>query len=287
MKIHAFNTAVMDVKTNYYKAKGANRLMRLGSVLIDNDFRPVPVYSWAIEHPEGVIVIDTGLTSRVNDFNYFPLFQRPYWLTQYRFHVRPEDEIGAQLRQRGISNNDVRWVVITHAHFDHTSALYQFPHAEVVFSRKEWDDVQAFRSAHFAFPSKWPRSIKAHIIDYLPQPLGPFSESYPLTGDVWLVPTPGHTMGHQSVILQQGELTYFFAGDTSFDLPSLLNNWMDAPAYNAEVDRETRRKILDYAQDTHLIYLTTHDFETETRLNTRAPLVSQPQTLHNRLANPS
>ena len=42
-------------------------------------------------------------------------------------------------------------------------------------------------------------------------PLGPFDQSLPLTaaGDVIIVPTPGHTVGHVSVIVRLAEVTYF------------------------------------------------------------------------------
>jgi hypothetical protein len=47
---------------------------------------------------------------------------------------------------------------------------------------------------------------------------------------------------------------------------------MDAPAANAPVDYETRQRILDYARDTPLVYLTTHDFATADRLENRTPI---------------
>jgi N-acyl homoserine lactone hydrolase len=170
---------------------------------------------------------------------------------------------------------DVRWVVMTHAHFDHSDALYHFPNAQVIFSRKEYEQTMRSRALHFAFPSKWPRSMKPHLIDYVPEPLGPFSESYPLTiaGDVWLVPTPGHTMGHQSVILRDNGMSYFFAGDASFDLPSLLNGTIDAPAENADKVFETRQRIIDYASEKPTVYLATHDAENEHRLSRQITLM--------------
>jgi N-acyl homoserine lactone hydrolase len=274
MRIHALRTANMQVKRSYVAAPGRIRLFRLTSVLLDPNWTDIPVFAWAIEHPEGVIVIDTGETARVHDPNFFPAWQRPYWTSQYRWRIDRMDEIGPQLRVRGIPPEDVRWVVLTHAHFDHTDGLHHFRNAEFIFSRKEWDDTQLYRSARFAFPAHWPKWLKLRLIDHVPERVGPFERSYALTkaGDVRIVPTPGHTMGHQSVILEQDGLTYFFAGDASFDQASLLNGTLDAPAYNSNVVYETRRRILDYASDTPLIYLTTHDHQTEHRLRERIPL---------------
>lgn len=274
MRIHAILTCVMSVKRSYVQGKGRIRLFRLASVFFDSLFVDIPVYAWAIEHPEGTMVIDTGETARVNDPDYFPVLQRPYWTSQYRFKISPQDEIGPQLQARGIEPEAVRWLVLTHTHFDHSDALYHFPNAEVIVSRKEYHDAQTYRSAHFAFPSKWPHWLNPRQIDYVPERVGPFDRSFVLTksGDVRIVPTPGHTMGHQSVILQDEGLSYFFGGDTSFDLPSLLNRTIDAPAFNSNALWDTRRRIINYAHDTPLVYLTTHDFETERRLSQRITL---------------
>jgi len=282
MRIHALRCGQMSVKSNYVEAKGSNRLMRLTSSLLDTSFQEIPIYTWVIEHPEGLIVIDVGETAKVNEPDYFPAWQRPYWKTQYRFRITPADEIGTQMRALNLPPEEVRWLILTHAHFDHTDALYHFPNAKVYFSRREFRDVITFRSAHFAFPSKWPSWLKPQIVPYTPEALGPFNQSFTLTqaGDVHIVPTPGHTMGHQSVILQDEGFTYFFGADTSFDLTSLLNSIIDAPAYNAHKVLETRQRILDFAQDTPLVYLTTHDYQTPIRLQNKETLiVKRPVTL--------
>jgi N-acyl homoserine lactone hydrolase len=280
MRIHAIKAGSLDVKTSFYAGKGKTRAARMTSMLLDRTFKNIPVYSWAIEHPEGIIVIDTGLTSRMRSSSFFPLIQRPYWTSQFRFNITPDEEIGPQLIRRGISPNDVRWVIITHSHFDHTQALYHFPNSEIVFSRADYDAVQAFRLMRFDFPSKWPKGMKIRKIEYMNAPVGPFEQSYPFTraGDVRLIPTPGHTLTHQSVVLRDGGMTYFFAGDASYDLPSLLDGTIDASAMNSNVVLETRKRILKYAATTPLIYMSTHDAGNETRLANRTPLFETVQT---------
>jgi glyoxylase-like metal-dependent hydrolase (beta-lactamase superfamily II) len=56
-------------------------------------------------------------------------------------------------------------------------------------------------------------------VEFRADPVGPFPASYPLTeaGDVLLVPTPGHTHGHLSVIVDQpGQPRLVLAGDASY-----------------------------------------------------------------------
>lgn len=287
MRVHAFNTATIRVKKHYVRAANAAdpvgrwRMSRLTAALLDSEWQTIPTFAWAIEHPEGLIVVDVGESVHINDPDFFPPALSPYFRSQFRWEVSPEREIGAQMKARGLSPADVRWIVLTHTHFDHTDALDNFPNAEVVVSRREWETVQRWRSGHFAFPDKWPPSLRFYTIDYPAEPLGSginpaFTHSYPLTqaGDVRLVPTPGHTLGHQSVVLHDGADTFFFAGDTSFDLPGLFDGTLDAPAFNTDVDLATRANILALARTTPLIYLTTHDFETENRLNARTPIAA-------------
>ncbi|GAB4514585.1 MAG: N-acyl homoserine lactonase QqlR [Anaerolineae bacterium] len=279
MQLHALRTATIDVKRRYVDGVGPHRVARLINSVLDNRFVRIPVFVWVVEHPEGVIVVDTGMSAHVNERDYFPVVQRPFWRTQYRYHLTAEDEVGAQMRRMGIPPEEVRWVVLTHTHFDHSAALYHFPNAEFIISRREYQDITRFRSAHLGFPSKWPDWLRPTAIDFLPEPSGPFELTQPLTmaGDVRLVPTPGHTPGHLSVLVEDGDSVFFLGGDTSFDLTSLLLNWVDAPTFNATALRRTRERILDYARDTRLIYLTTHDPETATRLEDRVPLSAQQQ----------
>jgi len=264
----------MSVKRNYVASNGSNRLLRLFNAIRDRNFCDIPVYVWVIEHPEGIIVIDVGETAHFNDPGFFPAIERPYWHSQYRFKVRSEDEVGAQLRRLGIPPEEVRLVILTHGHFDHTGGLGAFPNAKFLISAKEWRDVIRYRSAHFALPMRFPSWFRPTPIEYTPVPIGSFSESYLVThaGDVCLVPTPGHTMGHQSVILRDGDDTIFFAGDVSFDQESLVNGTIDAPAFNAHVLQKTRYQILAYAHETHLVYLATHDIHTAERLEQRLAL---------------
>lgn len=272
--MQAIRTGTIEVKRRYVEAKGSNRLMRLTNVLLDDEFVSIPVYMWVIEHPEGVIVVDTGETARVNDPDFFPWIQRPYWKSQYRFNITPEEEAGAQLRQMGIPPEEVRWVILTHTHFDHSDGLGAFRNAEFLISRKERDDIYRYRSAHFGFPAKWPDWFKPRVIDYHSSQVGAFDAYYPVTKaeDVLIIPTPGHTLGHQSVIVGHDGIEFFFGGDTSFDLASLLDGTIDAPAFNADKVHETRQRILDYATQTPLVYLTTHDPETPQRLAQRIPI---------------
>jgi Metallo-beta-lactamase superfamily len=94
--------------------------------LLDREWtEPLPIYAFAIEHPEGVIVVDTGETARASQPGYFAGWHPG--VRAFREWVEPEQEIGPQLGRLGIRPSDVRWLVMTHLHTDHAGRLHHFP----------------------------------------------------------------------------------------------------------------------------------------------------------------
>lgn len=67
MNIHAIQTGTVALTTNWREGVGRGR-RRLLNTLLDRQWtEPLPIYAFAIEHPEGVIVVDTGETARVSE----------------------------------------------------------------------------------------------------------------------------------------------------------------------------------------------------------------------------
>jgi hypothetical protein len=47
--------------------------MRQVNMLLDRSWtEPLPIYAWAVETDEGIIVVDTGETARTSESGYFP-----------------------------------------------------------------------------------------------------------------------------------------------------------------------------------------------------------------------
>ena len=67
MKIHAIQTGTVALTRSWREGVGHGK-RRLLNTLFDREWtEPLPIYAFAIEHPEGVIVVDTGETARVGD----------------------------------------------------------------------------------------------------------------------------------------------------------------------------------------------------------------------------
>ena len=145
MKIHAIQTGTVEIKKNQVAGKG-NGFMRLVNVLFGREWvkPPVPIFAWVIEHEEGVIVVDTGETARTAEAGYFPRWH-PYYNLAVRFQVKPEEEVGAQLKQMGIKSKDVIKVILTHMHTDHAGGLHDFPDSVIHVNMHEYKRTRGFQ----------------------------------------------------------------------------------------------------------------------------------------------
>lgn len=275
VRIHALQTGTVAIKERQRNGRGRGRSSPLRVLAARRWTEPLPILAWLIQHPEGLIVIDTGETSRVSEPGYFPRWH-PYYRLAVREWVTPEDEIGPQLRRLGFSPDDVRWVVLTHYHTDHAGGLAHFPNSEIVSSKVDFEFSSGRRGQVRGFlPQHWPRWFSPRLIEPGRQPFGPFPESTALTaaGDVHLLPTPGHTPGHQSVAFEAGDTVFLFAGDVSYTEQLMLQGVVDGVAADPAASRTTLRRVQQLAADRPTVYLPTHDPAAVARL-TRRQIVS-------------
>jgi glyoxylase-like metal-dependent hydrolase (beta-lactamase superfamily II) len=143
MKIHALQTGTVRVKASQAVGRGRGS-MRQVNILFNRTWTEwLPIYAWAIETNEGVIVVDTGETARTGESGYFPLWH-PYYRLAVRFDVTSEQEVGPQLLERGIRPNDVRTVILTHLHTDHAGGLHHFPKSDIFVSEVELKQARGF-----------------------------------------------------------------------------------------------------------------------------------------------
>jgi N-acyl homoserine lactone hydrolase len=279
MKIHAIQTGTVAVTTAWREGVGHGK-RRMLNTLLDREWTdPLPIYAYAIEHPEGVIVVDTGETSRAGEPGYFPRWQ-PYFRFAVREQVEPEQEIGPQLEGLGIRPRDVRRVVMTHLHTDHAGGLNAFRDNEILVTRREAKTAAGFAGRVRGYPSnRFPSWLDPSLVDLPPVAFGPFAESLQLTeaGDVTLVALPGHTPGQMGVIVEDGDHSVFLAGDSSYTQALMLRGAVDGVGADEAAQRLTLERIRTFVAETPTVYLVAHDPETATRLADRQIVERVPQ----------
>jgi N-acyl homoserine lactone hydrolase len=274
MKIHAIQTGTVEIKKNQVIGKGPGPL-RLMNVLFGREWiGAVPIYAWVIEHDEGVIVVDTGDTSRTSESGYFPRWQ-PYYKMAVRFHVKPEEEIGAQLKQMGIGPKDVKKVILTHMHTDHAGGLRHFPESQIFVNMPEYNSWLGLAGQINGYlPHRAPAWFSPSAIVFDQKEEGPFQKVWNVTskGDVKVIATAGHTPAHVSVIAVNEDITYFLAGDASYSEENLLKKIADGVGLNPNISVDTMQRIITYAKSHPTVYLPTHDPNSARRLKNKATL---------------
>jgi glyoxylase-like metal-dependent hydrolase (beta-lactamase superfamily II) len=273
MRIHAIQTGTVAITQNWRRGKGHGSIRRLNTLLDRRWTEPLPIYAWVVEHPEGVVIVDTGETASASQPGYFPGWQ-PYFRFAVKEWVRLDEEIGPQLRALGMDpQHDVRWLVMTHLHTDHAGGLHHFPDTEILVTRTELEFASGLRGRlrGYVANTHWPAWFKPTVLELEPEPLGPFPQSLRLTeaGDVTVVPVPGHTPGQIAVLLEEGDQTVFLAGDSSYTQDLMLRGKVDGVGSDDRAERLTHERIRAYAADTPTVYLPAHDPETEARLAAR------------------
>ncbi len=277
MRIHIIQTGTVAVKQVQRQGRPSGNPIL--NILLDTSWtEPLPIYAFVVDHPEGLIVVDTGETARLAERGYFPWWH-PYFRYGVREWVRPEEEIGPQMRAIGFDPNAVRWVLLTHLHTDHAGGLAHFPNAVHLLSRREYENATGTMGLIRGFlPNRWPHWFRPTLIDMQPESLGPFPGSYRVTqaADVRLVPTPGHTVGHLSVVINTPEVTYLLAGDASYTQELMLQERIDGVSIDRQAARRTLERVHAFCRSAPTVYLPAHDPDTPDRLADRQLAVLSP-----------
>lgn len=258
MEIQALSTGTVRVKHSFlYAREGFRRQL---SLFTPGPFsQPLPIHVWVVEHDGQRILVDTGETSTVNDVPFA------------KFDVEPGEELPAALASIELQPSDIDTVVLTHMHGDHMDGAVHLGGAPVLVNAEEIDYAHSAASRFFSRVLRQPIPSGVHFEPMAldGEPFGAFATSKPLTADgrVVVVPTPGHTPGHMSVMcIDDHGHHVLLAGDATDTLEQLRARRPDAVGPKPEMTVATIDRILAHGSEHPLVYLPSHDPESASRL---------------------
>ena len=191
---------------------------------------PMPFY--VIEHPEGVALFDCGLPAGLTqaDDPYRQALQGQDMLVE----LDEAELTAARLQALDIDPERVRWVVLSHLHFDHAGGLHQVPNATLVVQTREWaagfDEQLAAR--YFLPKMYFDLGHKVMQVDGEHDLFG--------DGSVVTIPSFGHTPGHQSLRVRSREGDHILTGDACYFCQVVESRqfpaFSDAAAMNRSLD---------------------------------------------------
>lgn len=200
----------------------------------DRSIITIPVTVQVLIKPDRVVLVDTGSSpAAIADAEAaWGIVGR-----RVRPHARDPDPLLSGLAKLGLDAGDVTDVVQTHLHMDHTGGLRAFASARI------W--VQASELRWALYPNGY------SALPYIADEIDPRELSYrvldgdaEIDEDVAVYLTPGHTPGHQSVLLRSGGQWQVIVGDVSYTADALRSKRYGGSMWNAEEWWRSRARIL-------------------------------------------
>ena len=147
--------------------------------------KPLPVSDncYLIHHAQGWFLWDTGVADAIAAM---PDGQAP--ADPKATHWRRPKTLAAQLDQLGVKPADIKGMAISHTHPDHIGNVEMFPQAMLYVQKAEYDWPGANNA---------PRFKPEHPVTKLEGDRDVFGD-----GSVTIISTPGHTPGHQSLLVK-------------------------------------------------------------------------------------
>lgn len=161
---------------------------RVGSMLAG---KQIVVTGFLIRHRQGPFLFDSGFGHGTDE-------------TSQRYQVVRYDVVDALARE-GVKASEIKAIANCHLHFDHGGGNHRFPGTTVLAQRAEVDAVHG--------PGY---TIQTDVIDY------PNARFETLDGDgdiapgLRLIPTPGHTKGHQSLVIETRQGRIVLSGQAAY-----------------------------------------------------------------------
>ena len=200
------------------------------------------------------VLVDAG--------DYYWSFKDSTWIPP---NYVPPPSLAAQLESNGVAPEEIKHVIITHAHFDHYSGVTTkkkhneymptFPEAKYYLGQADWKDPRTQKELQNPGSKD---SLTLGVLDKQGM-LELVHDKKTVTKNIEIIPSPGESPGHQIVkFLSSGGEALYCLGDL-FHHPVEIENisWM-APWDDPEINIDSRRKLIEAALKEDALLLAAH-----------------------------
>jgi N-acyl homoserine lactone hydrolase len=217
----------------------------------------IPVPWFVIQHPKGNVVIDGGMAVEVASDA--PGRLNPAFLSAYEPMLSEKQGCVQQLENLAIHPASIKYVLLSHLHWDHTGAVGRFPDAVHIVQRREfeyafapdWFATDAFARRDFDLPG-----LNWYFLE------GSETDCYDLFGDgtIRILLTPGHSVGHQSFLVTLPKTGSVLL---TIDAAYTMDHWQEKalPSFATSTIEAVRsvKKLRQVARQTDALVVTGHD----------------------------
>lgn len=221
----------------------------------DRNRIPLGLRCLLVEAPNALVLVDTGIGNKEDE-----KFREIYGVDNAGSPTRLEDGI----RAAGHEPGDVDIVVSTHLHFDHAGGNTvldddgeirpAFPGARHVVQRAEFDfahtDNERIRASYM--PKNYDPVAEADLWDFV-------DGEAEVTEGIRVLPTPGHTPHHQSVLVESQGETGIFLADVCPTTAHLPLPWIMGYDLEPLVTLESKRSLWRRAREEEWLLFFEHD----------------------------
>ncbi|BCV21394.1 N-acyl homoserine lactonase family protein [Moorella sp. Hama-1] len=186
----------------------------------------IPVFGIFIDHPQAKIVVDTG----VNDLN-------SPGARNWKHKHSDKQTVVEQLKLHGVTVEGINYVISTHLHYDHAGNNHLFPNARIIVRREELEK---------AYVPITPGDIAYYREDFdrpLNYDLIPNGLDFELVDGVYVLSTPGHTAGSQSVLVKTTDGNVLYPGDAVYTFENWEQDILPGICYSGQQQWATMAKL--------------------------------------------
>lgn len=211
----------------------------------------VPVFSVLVKTEDTYVLVDTGLnTSGIDD---------PFGIWGERARklkpiLEKEDDVKNRIQELGISPSEISHIITTHMHWDHTGGNKHFKHAEVVVQKAEY---------RFAFyPDKHLSGsyMKNHYDFGEKQKYRLIEGDYQFDSGIDILFTPGHTPGHQSILITRDDgKKFIISGDAIYTKENIEKLIPPGNCWDMPQALLSMQKLISISKQTDAVIIPSHD----------------------------